>query len=37
MANVDFRSVYAELLEKVLNVQARAVMKGSFEQLNCLN
>lgn len=37
VANVDFRSVYAELLEKVLNVQARAVMKGSFEQLNCLN
>ncbi len=34
--NFDFRGLYTEILEKWLEVEARPIVGGNFEQVNCI-
>ncbi len=35
--NLDFRSVYTEILEDWLEVEAKPIVKGTYEKVGCLN
>jgi uncharacterized protein (DUF1501 family) len=34
--DLDFRGVYAEILEDWMGVEARSIVKGAFEKANCI-
>ena len=35
--NLDFRSVYTEILEDWLEVDAKPIVKGTYEKVGCFN
>ena len=35
--NLDFRSVYTEILEDWMEVEAKPIVNGTYEKLGCLN
>lgn len=35
--NLDFRSVYTEILEDWLGVDAKPIVKGTYEKVSCFN